>query len=91
MSARRADVRERMARVREVLLRDWDPLGVGSNPELADEYETWLPRIMRAVEEGRSEREIAEILRDCERELEVGSAKTELAASKLAQLHAGAV
>ncbi len=72
MNARRTDARERMQRVRAILLSDWDPL-VGNNPNLADEYDTYVPRVMRAVEGGASEREISDLLLDCEEDLGVPS------------------
>jgi hypothetical protein len=33
--------RENRARVRELLLRDWDPIGVSSIPEASDEYDAY--------------------------------------------------
>ncbi len=35
--------------VREILLRDWDPCGVGNNEALKDEYEEYLPSISALV------------------------------------------
>lgn len=34
---------------REILLRNWDPIGVESNPNLADEYDRYLPQILKVV------------------------------------------
>ena len=36
--------------VREVLLNDWDPCGVGNNEALKDEYDDYLPRIVGLIE-----------------------------------------
>jgi hypothetical protein len=36
--------RENRARVREVLMRDWDPIGVAAVPEAADEYDRYVAR-----------------------------------------------
>ena len=33
--------RENRARVREALMRDWDPIGVAGIPEAADEYDAY--------------------------------------------------
>jgi len=33
--------RENRARVREILMRDWDPIGVAGIPEAADEYDAY--------------------------------------------------
>ena len=34
------------SRVRMILLRDWDPLIVGDNPNLSDEYDDLIPSIV---------------------------------------------
>ena len=42
------------SRIRKVLLRDWDPCGVGENPNLADEYDRyveWLAEMSKPGEE----------------------------------------
>jgi hypothetical protein len=36
--------RENRARVREILMRDWDPIGVAAMPEAADEYARYADR-----------------------------------------------
>jgi hypothetical protein len=36
--------RENRARVREVLMRDWDPIGVAAIPEASDEYDEYANR-----------------------------------------------
>lgn len=36
--------RENRARVREVLMRDWDPIGVAGVPEAADEYDRYAAK-----------------------------------------------
>ena len=42
--------------VRQVLLSDWDPLEVGENPALIDEYDSYVPAILEALQ-GDSPRE----------------------------------
>jgi hypothetical protein len=34
--------RENRARVREILMREWDPVGVAGSPEAADEYDSYV-------------------------------------------------
>jgi hypothetical protein len=34
--------RESRARVREILMREWDPIGVSGVPEAADEYDRYV-------------------------------------------------
>jgi hypothetical protein len=36
--------RENRAQVREVLMRDWDPIGVAGVPEAADEYDAYADK-----------------------------------------------
>jgi hypothetical protein len=45
--------------VREVLFREWDPIGVNDNPLLADEYDSYAPTICRLLEAGADERRLA--------------------------------
>jgi hypothetical protein len=52
--------RENRARVREILLRDWDPIGVSGIPEAADEYDTYANRAyVMLMDEGATASEIA--------------------------------
>jgi hypothetical protein len=41
-----------MEAVREVLLREWDPLGVADNPACFDEYDRYARTICRYLKEG---------------------------------------
>jgi hypothetical protein len=36
-------------KIRTVLLRDWDPLGIGDNPNLRDEYDSYIPQLARIL------------------------------------------
>jgi hypothetical protein len=36
----------RVQRLRRILLEDWDPLVVGDNPHLSDEYDDLIPGIL---------------------------------------------
>jgi hypothetical protein len=48
--------------VREVLLREWDPIGVNEIPEAQDEYDGYVGRICLMMERGESRYRIAERL-----------------------------
>jgi hypothetical protein len=37
------------ARIRNILLEEWDPLEVGDNPNLADEYDAYIPGLASLV------------------------------------------
>jgi hypothetical protein len=52
--------------VRTILLEEWDPLDVGDNPNLADEYESYLPGLLKFLKAGRSIHEIADYLKGIE-------------------------
>jgi len=49
---RAAEIRDS---IRQVLFRDWDPIGVNSNLKLADEYDSYIAPIYRILTESRSE------------------------------------
>lgn len=52
--------------IREIFLKDWDPLDVGDNPNLIDEYDAYIPRILKALRNKASESEVAEVLHNIE-------------------------
>lgn len=55
--------RENRARIREILLRDWDPIGVYGIPEAADEYDTYANKAYAMLmDEGATASEIARYL-----------------------------
>jgi len=37
------------ARVRAILMRDWDPIGIGDQPKLAEEYDAYVPAIVAMI------------------------------------------
>jgi hypothetical protein len=41
---------DRAQRVRNTLLKDWDPLIVGDNPHLTDEYDDFIPGILHLLD-----------------------------------------
>ncbi|HYP57752.1 MAG TPA: hypothetical protein VEQ35_05645 [Beijerinckia sp.] len=41
---------ERTQRVRALLLRNWDPLDVSDNPHLSNEYDRYIPGILRLLD-----------------------------------------
>lgn len=53
--------RENRARVRQLLLRDWDPIGVQDVPEASDEYDTYADKAYVML---MDERATAEVLAD---------------------------
>ena len=69
--SRRKALRQRIAAVREVLLELWDPLGVGGNPHLADEYDSYLGKVLAAIDNGPDAVRLA--LTAAEADLGIGS------------------
>jgi hypothetical protein len=60
---------EIIAAIRQVLLRDWDPIGVQDEPNAQDEYDGYVGRIYRVLARGASELEVAEELAAIERRM----------------------
>ena|ERR1041385_7501486 len=54
--------REVMQTIREVLMRDWDPIGVAGIPEAADEYDMYIASVYRILVDTRSEDELVSFL-----------------------------
>jgi hypothetical protein len=53
------DERDRRARqieeaIRQVLFRDWDPIGVSNTPEARDEYNPYVGSVYRLLASGAS-------------------------------------
>ncbi|MDB5470777.1 MAG: hypothetical protein JWR84_2337 [Caulobacter sp.] len=58
----------------DILMSDaWDPLGVGRNPNLRDEYEGVARLILPLLEAGPDPSQIAAILREFDEDLGIGS------------------
>ena len=45
MSERLEQARSYHAAIREVLMREWDPIGVADIPEAADEYDSYIGEV----------------------------------------------
>jgi hypothetical protein len=54
------------ASIRQVLYRDWNPIGVGSLPE--DEYDSCIAPVYRILAGSRSEQELVDLLYRIERD-----------------------
>ena len=48
--------------IRQVLFRDWDPIGVNDNPQLVDEYDSYIAPVYRILSGSRSEDDLIECL-----------------------------
>ena len=66
--ARRKNLRDLVDQVRHILLHEWDPLGVGGMPGLADEYDFVLGKVMAQLARKPSPEAIADLLFEIERD-----------------------
>lgn len=55
-------------RLRAILLSEWDPLCVGDNPNLVDEYDRDLPALLALLQRDTDQATIAKALERIERE-----------------------
>jgi hypothetical protein len=54
--------RELYSKVSRALWEDWDPIGVNYNPQASDEYESYVPQVVRAILQATSHVEIVDML-----------------------------
>ena len=59
-----------VSRIREVLLNDWDPVNISLNPNLADEYDSYIVPLIRLAEseQALSAQKVASFLERCEKD-----------------------
>jgi hypothetical protein len=58
---------ELLLAVRDVLFREWDPIGVNGNELCRDEYDSYAPTICRWLREGVDEHKLAAHLSQLQR------------------------
>ena len=76
-------------KLREFLLSEWDPIGVGSIPEAEDEYDDYIPGLMRLMDQNSNESGIFQYLWEIETErmgLGMDRQHTERCSEKIARL-----
>ena len=89
MSTRSRKAKEFQEAIRQVLLHDWDPIGVSDIPEAHDEYDSYVGGIYRLLASGASEYQIIERLYNLETVsmgLPGGRARLKGVAEKLSEL-----
>jgi hypothetical protein len=74
--------------LRAILLREWDPIDIGDNPKLSDEYDAYLPGLIKLMNSGCARTNIAGYLKNIESTLGLAlpSERREKAAAALSQL-----
>ena len=48
-----------VAPAREILMREWDPIGVAEIPEAADEYDSYIPDVFALLQKGATAKDLA--------------------------------
>jgi len=56
-----------MDKIRDILVDVWDPLFIGENPNLRDEYDSYIPSIYKSLMDGISIQELTGLLVSFER------------------------
>jgi len=59
--------KELISNVRYILLNDWDPIGIGDNSNLSDEYDGYIGSIIKILEQKPSVESIATFLKNIEK------------------------
>ena len=54
--------------ISKTLMSQWDPIGVGGNPKLKDEYDPYIDPVMKLVSSSGSAEEISAFLTAVERD-----------------------
>jgi hypothetical protein len=78
--------------VRDVLLVEWDPIGIRDVPQAADEYDGYAPPIVRMLAIGTSAAELSGYLLEIETDalgLEGDSARARQVAERLLSISLG--
>ncbi|MGH7416911.1 MAG: hypothetical protein ACREKB_03950 [Candidatus Rokuibacteriota bacterium] len=68
MTSREERADEIQEQIKEVLLRDWDPIGVAEEPRAHDEYDAYVGGVYRLLASGAQPRVVAEHLARIEAE-----------------------
>jgi len=68
MDKRERRAAEIQAAIHDVLLHDWDPIGVADEEQAQDEYDSFIGGVYRLLASGASPEQVAEHLSTVERE-----------------------
>ena len=59
MAGASLEFRQAFPAIRDVLLHEWDPIGIGDEPRAQDEYDAYIPSIYYLLTDGTDDDEIA--------------------------------
>ncbi len=76
-------------KIRQVLLQDWDPVGIKHVPQAQNEYDPYLANITRLVKSQALQNDIAAALFQAEVNMGLGAneSRANLVAAKLVLIH----
>jgi len=84
------DVADRRARVREILLKDWDPANASRSEAARTEYDAYIPPLLDLLHSDVGEDAIVDFLHEREKEImcfpSLGTARLRPVARKLLRL-----
>jgi hypothetical protein len=63
----KAERKELWQAVKEILFREWDPIGINSDPACSDEYDSYVNTIVRHLQTGADEYKMTEHLSNLRR------------------------
>lgn len=66
MSERRDELRDLYRGVQRILFEHWDPIEINSNRNLFDEYDAYIPDILKLAQNGCSEDQMVVMLLEME-------------------------
>ena len=55
--------------IREILIKDWDPIGINFNENLSDEYDLYIHQIYSLLESGTNIEQMSDYLHYLEKEV----------------------
>ncbi len=62
MNPKTREYKSAFEKIHLILIKEWDPIGVGYEPYAQDEYDSYIPTIYRLLSEGADEYKIAQHL-----------------------------
>lgn len=62
MNPKTREYKSAFERIHQILIKEWDPIGVGDEPYAQDEYDSYIPTIYRLLSEGADEHELTKHL-----------------------------
>jgi hypothetical protein len=68
--------------IRQILLKDWDPLSVGENPHLSDEYDDYIQGVLRLLDSHCNAEQLERYFVDIERRWKLSPAAGASVAAK---------